>query len=144
MRTSSTISLCFAGLLVIFAPGCTSIHATRPDRPAADIQDQWSAALTGARYAEVFCWLEEGRLEQAKDDMDLWIDMSILQLQMLEEHYPNGDWAAVKTPHGSDISIGMFYREIARFRRDHPRRPQAFSWDAENLKRIEAFVKKYQ
>jgi hypothetical protein len=90
----------------------------------------------------LFRCLEDGSLDQAKNDMDLWIDMSILQLKLLEEHYPNGDWAAVKLK-DTDIPMRAFYKRIAQYRRDHPSR-QPVPWDAENLERIQTFVEKYQ
>ena len=143
MRPDSIIPLCIAAVTAAVESGCTSTHAQRPDRPAAALQDQRWAAGTGARYTGLLGCLEDGRLDQAKDDMDLWIDMSILQLQLLEEHHPNGDWAAVKI-NDSGLTMRAFYKRIAQYRRDHPRRQQAVPWDAESLKRIEAFVQKYQ
>ncbi len=143
MRINSIITLCLAALTIAAAAGCNSTRPQKPDRPAIALQEQRSAALTGARYAGVFRCLEDGRLDEAKDDMDLWIDMSILQLQLLEEHYPNGNWAAVRI-NASGSPMEAFYKRIAQYRRDHPRRQQGFSWDAESLKRIQAFVEKYQ
>jgi hypothetical protein len=142
MRTGSIITLCLVALAAAVASGCTSTRPSAPDRPATALQDQRWAAGTGARYAGLFRCLEDGSLDQAKDDMDLWIDMSILQLKLLEEHYPNCDWAAVKLK-DSDMPMRAFYKRIAQYRRDHPRR-HPVPWDAEDLNRIEAFVEKYQ
>ena len=144
MQTGSIITLCIVVLSAAVVPGCASTKASGPGRPAAALQDQRSAACAGARYAGLFRDLEDGRLDQAKDDMDLWIDMSILQLQLLEEHYPNGDWAAVKLSHDSDLPMRAFYKRIAQYRRDHPRRQTAVTWDVDSLKRIDTFVQKYQ
>lgn len=142
MRAVSIISLCFASLTIGIGGGCTSVPVHNPDRPDVALQLQKATALAAGRYTDVLRSLEGGKLEGAKNDIDWWLDQSIIELEFLEERYPHGDWAAVQ-PRDSPLRMGSFYKRIAQFRRDHPRR-HSVPLDPESLKRIEIFVQKYQ
>ena len=140
------IVLCFASLAIWLAGGCTPSAAHRVDRPDTALQMQRAVALDAARFTGIFRSLESGNvdeIDQTKKDMDLWVDQAIIELQHLEEQYPHGDWAAVELRQGSPVRMQSFYKRIADFRRDHPRR-HSVQLDAQSLKRIDAFVQKYQ
>jgi hypothetical protein len=113
-----------------------------PDRPEAALQLQKSLALSAGRYMAILKAMDGGDLDETKKDIDWWIDQAIIELQWLEERHPHGDWGSVQMQ-GSPLPIRTFYKRIAQFRRDHPRR-HSVPLDAESLKRIEIFVQKYQ
>lgn len=141
MRIVSVSGLCFTFLLVWAGGGCTSVPVHTPDRPDVALQFQKSVTLAAGRYTELMRSVENGNLDQAKEDMDWWIDQAIIELQLLEEDHPNGDWAAVQVD--SHLRMSALYRSLAQFRRDHSRY-HSVPLGAESLKRIETFVKKYQ
>lgn len=86
--------------------------------------------------------MEGGKLEETKKDVDWWIDQAIIELQWLEERFPAGDWGSVQLQE-SPLPMRNFYRRIAQFRRDHPRR-HSVPLETDSLKRINKFVEKYQ
>jgi hypothetical protein len=94
------------------------------------------------RYTTILEGLDDGRVANTKADIDWWIDQSIIQLQTLEENHPDGDWEAVQ-PMDSPLSMGVYYRKIARFRKDHPRQ-HVIPLDDDSLRLIDKFVDKYQ
>lgn len=145
MRAGSIVGLCLASLIIWTGGGCTCVSTSNHDRPEAALQLQKSLALSAGRYTTILKAMDKGdreEMENAKNDIDWWIDQAIIELQFLEERYPHGDWAAVQFQ-DSTTRMDRFYKRIAQFRRDHPRR-HSVPLDAESLKRIEIFVQKYQ
>jgi hypothetical protein len=142
MRAVSIVGLCLGSLAIWAGGGCVSPPVHKQDRPdVALLQLQKSVTLAAGRYAQIMRLLESGNLDQAKEDMDWWIDQAIIDLQLLEEEHPNVDWAVIQVD--SRLRMGPFYRNLAQFRRDHQRH-HSIPLDAESLKRIGTFVKKYQ
>ncbi len=135
-----SVGLFLACLVIVAGGGCAS--PSPRDRPAAALQLQKSVVLSAGRYAVILKEMDKGRLDEAKDSLDWWIDMAIIELQLLEEQYPQGDWENAQFQ-GLPPTARVFYKQLAQFRRDHPRR-HSVPLDRESLRRIDLFVQKYQ
>jgi hypothetical protein len=140
MRAAFIHVFLFSVLAVTLGVGCAS--APTSNRPEVALQLQKSLLLSACRYTEILKAMDRGDVKAAKDDIDWWIDQAIIELLWLEERYPHGDWDNVQQQ-DAPFSAKRFYREIAQFRRDHPRR-HSVPLDAKTLGQIEKFVEKYQ
>ena len=88
--------------------------------------------------------IQNNNIDQAVEDMDWWVDQAILELQFLEEQYPEKQLE--ETPiQGTDGTLRMkrIYRNIARFRSEHPRK-HIVPLNLQQLEMIDKFVEKYK
>lgn len=143
MRALLIKSLCFGAIITALGAGCKSTSPRQRERADVGLQLQRSITLAAGRYVAILKALDAGDLDDAKRDLDWWIDLAILELQALEERYPQGHWEDVPVQGSPDIQMRAFYRQIAQFRRDHPRR-HSVPLDADSLKLIAAFLQKHQ
>ena len=88
--------------------------------------------------------IQNTKVDQALDDMDWWVDQAILQLQFLEEQYPERQLEETLIQ-GMDGTLRMkrIYRDIARFRNENQRR-HIVPLNSQQLEMIEKFVGKYK
>ncbi|MHB1309539.1 MAG: hypothetical protein ACYC23_20900 [Limisphaerales bacterium] len=140
MRILSIICVCFASLAAVIGAGCAS-RANR-DRPEVGLQLQKSVVLSASRYTAIQRALDAGDLDEIQKDLDWWIDQAILELVLLEDRYPRGDWEAVQLQ-DSPLEMRSYYRRLAQFRRNHLRR-HSVPLESERLNQIELFTQKYQ
>ena len=99
--------------------------------------------LSAARYTQILADLEAGRIEETKKDLDWWLDQEIMDLALLEESYPQGQWGEVPVDRDSELKAKTIYRKIAQYRKNHPRL-HSVPLEPELIKLIDAFVAKYQ
>ena len=87
--------------------------------------------------------IQKGNVEDARNDIDYWLDLAIVELQHLEESYPNVDWSENPVKNLEEVKMRRIYRDIAQYRLNHPRKHNVPIDD--NYKRlIDAFIEKYK
>lgn len=139
MRAISLLCVCSVSFVALAGAGCST---TPRQRPEVGLQLQKSVVLSASRYSAILSAIDKGDYEEIERDLDWWIDQAILELVLLEERYPQGDWEHVQYQ-DSQVQMQHFYRRLAQFRRDHPRR-HAVPLESKRLKQIETFTQKYQ
>ncbi|MHB9006797.1 MAG: hypothetical protein ACYDC1_07670 [Limisphaerales bacterium] len=127
-------------MAAVIGAGCDS-RANR-DRSEVGLQLQKSVVLSASRYTAIQRALDAGDLDEIQKDLDWWIDQAILELVLLEDRYPRGDWEAVQLQ-DSPLEMRSYYRRLAQFRRNHLRR-HSVPLESERLNQIELFTQKYQ
>ena len=145
MRLISKTHLFPLFLISFFLFLCFAIHSeAAEDKTDCVLQGQNAASLAAVRYISIIEGIQNGAIEEAIKDMDWWVDQAIMELQYLEEKYPYKHIEQNK-PTGPEgiITYKRIYRDIARYRRDHPRKHKV-PLDSHKLKIIDAFVKKYE
>jgi hypothetical protein len=121
-------------------------------RPNTDVDDckiksghqlQKSSGLSAGRYTMLLDALEKGSVDDARNDIDYWLDMAIVELQYLEEAFPKEDWAGTPIQGLEEVKMKKIYGDIARYRLDHPRKHKIPLDDNFN-RRIDTFIEKYK
>jgi hypothetical protein len=127
--------------------GCSA--NPRPDTSTEDcnvrvgLQLQKSSSLSAGRYTMLLDAIRKGNVDDAKNDIDYWLDLAIIELQFLEESYPNTQWAETPLKGLEEVKMRKIYGDIARYRLDHPRKHTVPLDD--NLKRlIDTFIERYK
>lgn len=89
--------------------------------------------------------IQKGNVDDARNDIDYWLDLAIVELQFLEESYPNTRWDETPIRELQEFKVNMrkIYGDIARYRFDHPRR-HTIPLDANQKRLIDTFVEKYK
>ncbi len=138
------------GLIALAALGCSAM--SRPNTTVDECkikvghQLQKSSSLSAGRYTMLLEALEKGNVgnvDDARDDMDYWLDMAIVELLFLEESYPNENWAETPLQGLEEVKMKKIYGDIARYRLAHPRKHKVPLDD--NFKRlIDTFIEKYK
>jgi hypothetical protein len=106
-------------------------------------QLQKSSSLSGARYSMLLDAIHKGNVDDARNDIDYWLDLAIVELQFLEETYPNTQWAETPVKNLEEVKMRKIYGDIARYRLEHPRKHTVPLDD--NFKRlIDTFIEKYK
>jgi hypothetical protein len=143
--TSKLLPIVFLIAATFF--GCSTLP--RPETSAdgcsvkVGLQLQRSSSLSAGRYTMLLDAIQKGSVDDAKNDIDYWLDMAIVELQFLEESYPNTQWAETPLKGLEEVKMRKIYGDIARYRFDHPRK-HTVPLD-ENLKRlIDTFIEKYK
>jgi hypothetical protein len=146
MRIS--ISLIIA-LITSASLGCSPIThpITSADADQCKIkagqQLQKSSSLSAGRYTMLLDALEKGNVDDAKNDIDSWLDMAIVELQYLEESIPKEAWAETPVQGLEEVKMKKLYGDIARYRLSHPRKHRV-PLDDNFKRRIDAFLEKYK
>ncbi len=135
------LAVVLCAIEVIAVRATTEAEPTPP--PATTFQLQRSVMLSAGRYVKILEGLEAGSTEETKDSIDWWIDLSIMELASIEEHFPKHNWGDVSLNEDSVLKMRAAYRQIAQFRRDHPRRHR-IPLEPAQLQVIQSFVEKYQ
>ncbi len=133
-------------LSIILLTGCSSTNPNVSSLNESDcsLQVQHSVTLSAIRFIGVMWAIQNDSTDQAVEDMDWWIDQAILQLQFLEEKYPEKQLVRNPVP-GTDGTFIMkrLYRDIARYRNDNQRK-HLVSLNSRQLEIIDKFVKNYK
>jgi hypothetical protein len=139
--------LLLIGLIALTLIGCSAM--SRPNTDADDCkiksghQLQKSSSLSAGRYTMLLDTLEKGNVDDARNDIDYWLDMAIVELQYLEETFPTEDWAGTPIQGLEEIKMKKIYGDIARYRLAHPHKYKVPLDD--NFKRlIDTFIEKYK
>jgi len=134
-------------LITAVTLGCSA--NTRPNIPEEDcnikvgLQLQKSSSLSAGRYTMLLDAIQKGTVDDARNDIDYWLDLAIVELQFLEERYPKTQWAETPLKGLEEVKMRKIYGDIARYRLDHPRK-HTIPLD-DNLKRlIDTFIEKYK
>ncbi|EKD25987.1 MAG: hypothetical protein ACD_79C01416G0003 [uncultured bacterium] len=143
MRKYIVIGLCFICLTLLIFEGYISIQIPKNERPDVALQFQRSDVLTANRYIAILMAFHDRNFENIQNDIDWWLDISIIQLQILEERYPKGNWGDVILNDSPQFTMKTLYKRIAQYRKDNPRR-HSYPLDEESIKRIKTFVEKYK
>jgi len=135
------------GLIALASLGCSAM--SRPNTTVDECkikvgyQLQKSSSLSAGRYTMLLDTLEKGNVDDAKNDIDYWLDMAIVELQFLEESYPNENWAETPLQGLEEVKMKKIYGDIARYRLAHPRKHKVPLDD--NFRRlIDTFIDKYK
>lgn len=135
------------GLITSLSLGCSA--TTRPNTAVDDCkiktghQLQKSSSISAIRYSALLDAIEKGNVGDARDDIDHWLDLAIVELQFLEESFPNEAWAETPLQGLEEIKMKKIYGDIARYRLNHPRKHKT-PLDDNFKRRIDAFVEKYK
>ncbi len=87
--------------------------------------------------------LEIGKVDEAKNDVDYWLDLAIVELQFLEESFPNEAWSETPVQGLEEVKMKKLYGDLARFRLNHPRKHKV-PLDANSKRLIDTFIEKYK
>lgn len=135
------------GLVISASLGCSTM--SRPNTIAdeckitAGHQLQKSSVLSAGRYTMLLDAIEKGNIDDAKNDIDYWLDLAIVELQYLEESLPNEAWAETPVQGLEEIKMKKLYGDIARYRLAHPRKHKV-PLDDKFIRLIDTFVEKYK
>jgi hypothetical protein len=143
MRSFAFITTFVASAGLVICSGCASVAKTKDERPAAARQLQHTAMMSAGRYTQILDGLEAGKIEETKKNLDWWLDQEIMDLALLEESYPQGQWGEVTVDRDSELKAKAFYRKIAQYRKNHPRL-HSVPLEPAQRRLIDAFVEKYQ
>ncbi len=135
------------GLITSASLGCSAMSRPNTTVDACKIkagqQLQKSSNLSASRYTMLLEALDKGNVNEARNDIDYWLDLAIVELQFLEESFPNEEWAEIPIQGLEEVKMKKMYGDIARYRLDHPRKHKVPLDD--NFKRlIDAFIEKYK
>ena len=135
-------------ILITCGPfGCRSIshHDASADQCNINVglQLQKSLVLSAGRYTMLLHAIQKGNFDEASNDIDYWLDSAIVELQFLEESYPETRWNEIPIQGTEEVKMTNLYRNIARYRDTHPRR-HTISLDANQKRLINAFVERYK
>jgi hypothetical protein len=135
------------GLMASALFGCGTM--ARPNTTVGDCktetghQLQKSSSLSVGRYTMLLDTLDKGNVDDARNDIDYWLDMAIVELQFLEESFPNENWAEIPLQGLEEVKMKKIYGDIARYRLAHPRKHKVPLDD--NFRRlIDTFIEKYK
>lgn len=129
--------------------GCSTVTRSVTSHEGCNVevglQLQRSSSLSAVRYTKLLDAIQKGNVVDATNDIDHWLDLTIVELQYLEESFPNTRWD--ETPIGGlgefKIKMRELYGDIARYRLDHPRK-HTIPLDDNQKRLIDTFVEKYK
>lgn len=134
-------------VIAVLVTGCASLDRTDDvNNPVAwDIHDQiqHAAALAALRYAEVLHDLSEGRVNEALESTDWWLDQAILLLGRLEAEHPEREWANRPIHEDGTLQMSRIYKDIANKRLQYPRSHKV-PLEPNELDMISDFVERYR
>ncbi len=143
MRAPTFIAGGLVCAVIFVSAGCTSVAKPKSADSVRDLQLQKSVTLAAGRFSQILDALQAGKTDQAKKDLDWWLDSAILELSALEERDPQEAWGEIAMDSDSELKMKTFYKRIAQYRKSHPRL-HSVPLDSAEQKRIDAFVEKYQ
>ena len=135
------------GLVALASLGCSA--QPHPNTAIDDCkiktghQLQKSSSLSAGRYTMLLDALDKSNVDDARNDIDYWLDMAIVELQFLEESLPNENWAETPLQGLEEVKMKKIYGDLARYRLAHPRKHKVPLDD--NFRRlIDTFIEKYK
>ena len=146
IQTKLNLLLTFAFILSTFL-GCASDHkrkASDLSNPDCSLQVQNSVTLQTSRYISIMENIQEGNTNKAVEDIDWWIDLAIIELNYLDEKYPDKNLSEIKIPNtDGDLEFKRVYKKIVEYRKKNPRTHNKLL-NSHESKAIESFVEKYK
>ncbi len=133
-------------LFIFILTGCSSTNSKVSSLNESDcsLQVQHSVTLSAHRFIGVMGAIRNNNTDQADKDMDWWVDQAILELQFLEEKYPEKQLEKNPVPRtDGTLIMKRLYRDIARYRNDNQRK-HLVPLNSRQLEIIDEFVKKYK
>jgi len=106
-------------------------------------QLQKSSSLSAGRYTMLLDALAKGNVDDAGNDIDYWLDMAIVELQFLEESFPNENWAETPLQGLEEVKMKKIYGDIAHYRLAHPRKHKV-PFDDNFRRLIDTFIENYK
>jgi len=120
----------------------------------AEYQYQKAMSLTLLRFISILENTENSKSEKMKEDVDYWIDLGIVELSFQEDENVSKKLPIElqneinKIKHDLNAnqpeipSYELIYRNIARYRKDHPR-IHSIPLDEKQKELIDRFIEKY-
>jgi hypothetical protein len=143
MRSITSIAVLLVLVGFSIGSGCTLGTTSKDERSVGALQLQKSLSLTAGRFTQILSALDAGKAEQAKKDLDWWLDLAILELAALEESDPNKQWGEVMIDSDSGLKMKTAYKRLVQYRKSHPRL-HSIPLEPAEQRRIDAFVEKYR
>jgi hypothetical protein len=79
-------------LTTVASVGCSTVSRTKAGAEDCNVkvglQLQKSLSLSAGRYTMLLDALQKSNVDEAKNDIDYWLDMAIVELQFLKETNP--------------------------------------------------------
>lgn len=146
IQTKFNLLLTFAFIFSALI-GCSVDHKGKDSdlsNPDCLLQLQKSLSLQSSRYISIMENIQNGNTNKAVEEIDWWIDLAIIELNYLDEKYPDKDLSETKIPstYGT-FKFKRIYKEIAGYRNKNTRTHKK-PLNSHESKAIENFVEKYK